>query len=73
MRKDMEVKSNNTVILQRNKAKKILLNHNMLQRLKEIRKLGKKAIRKKKQVENNELNIMTELVTLATLAKSDLK
>jgi len=45
----------------------------MLQRLKEIRKLGKKAIRKKKQVENNELNIMTELVTLATLAKSDLK
>ncbi|CAI2380586.1 unnamed protein product [Moneuplotes crassus] len=55
------------------KAKKILLNHNMLQRLKEIKNFKKDASYKKRKLENKEEEVkyIDQLVTLATLTKSD--
>ena len=55
-------------------AKKITLNKNMLQRLTEIRKLVKrKDMKERKKNEVVEIDIMTEIVTLGKLVKSDLK
>jgi hypothetical protein len=54
-------------------AKKILMNHNMLQRLREVRKLEKKRRVKKKKEEVEDIDFEKELITLQMLAKSDLK
>lgn len=67
--------STNSFHIIEQKAKKILLNHNMLQRLKEIRKYEKNDYRKKRrsEVKDQEIKIIEQLVTLSTLAKSDIE